>query len=169
MSMRRLFVLDESFGDVMPEASLVGAGLAGAIILRSFGKFFGLAGVRLGFAIAPPKRAADLREMLGPWAVSGPALEVGTRALSDRVWIEATRERLLDDCARLKAFLRTRGMQEVGGTPLFQTVRATNAQDIADRLARAHILVRQFPYAPDWLRFGLPGTDEDWARLEAAL
>lgn len=161
----RLLVVDEAFMDVAPAGqSMVGTN---AVTLRSFGKFYGLAGLRLGFAIAPPALAGLLRAALGPWSVSGPALVAAEIALSDRRWQQATRERLQEDAARLDALLGNFGI--AGGTSLFRLLRDHRAPALFDALARAGILVRRFAARPADLRFGLPGSDDAWARLAAAL
>lgn len=164
-----LIVIDESFCDIAPEASLIAeASRPGVLILKSFGKFWGLAGVRLGFVIGDPRHVAALREMLGPWPVSGVALAVGVTALSDTSWAAQTRQRLTSDATRLDALMTRHGGHVLGGTSLFRLYEVENAQTWQDRLARHHIWSRVFPYAPTWLRLGLPAPDE-WARLEAAL
>ncbi len=160
-------VIDESFCDVVPGRSLVGAAGPGRIVLKSFGKFWGLAGLRLGFAIGAEGEMARLRARLGPWAVSGPALEIGARALEDRAWAEATRARLAADAARLDALMVAHG-RCAGGTDLFRLYEVADAAAFQDRLGRAHVLSRIFPYSDRWLRLGLPGPD-GWARLEEAL
>ncbi len=167
---RALTVIDESFCDVMPEASLVHlAARPGVVVLKSFGKFWGLAGMRLGFAIARPETLARLAEMIGPWAVSGPALETGTAALSDTVWAEATRARLAGDADRLDAMMTRAGAEVVGGTTLFRLYDVGDAAAWQARLARHHIWSRIFPYSDRWLRLGLPGPAAHWTRLEEAL
>jgi cobalamin biosynthesis protein CobC len=167
---RPLAIIDESFCDVMPEASHVGRAAApGVVVLKSFGKFWGLAGVRLGFAILVPGPLADrLREALGPWAVSGPALAIGAAALADQAWAKATRDRLARDAARLDALVSARGARIVGGTTLFRLYDVDDAQAWHDRLARGHVLSRIFPYSATWLRLGLPAP-ERWDRIKAAL
>lgn len=163
-----LVVIDESFCDVTPEASLIAhADRPGVLVLKSFGKFWGLAGVRLGFVIGDPDRVAALREMLGPWPVAGPALSIGARALNDPGWAEQTRKRLSSDASRLDALVTRHGGHVLGGTSLFRLYEVENAQLWQDRLARHHIWSRIFPYARTWLRLGLPAPDA-WARLEAA-
>lgn len=160
-------VVDESFCDVMPDVSLIKeATRAGFIILKSFGKFWGLAGLRLGFAIGDPALIAVLAQGLGPWAVSGPALEVGVRALQDPDWAGATRMRLARDAQRLDALM---AVPLVGGTSLFRLYDVGDAAFVQAHLARAQIWTRIFPYSTRWLRLGLPGTGADWARLEAAM
>jgi len=160
-------IIDESFCDVTPDASLIAhATRPGTIILKSFGKFWGLAGLRLGFAIGDPALIAKLSQSIGPWAVSGPALEIGTRALNDQTWATQTRIRLATDAARLDALLN---LPVVGGTSLFRLYDTECAKALQTHLARHHIWTRIFPYSTRWIRFGLPGTPDHWSRLEQAL
>lgn len=166
---RTLTVIDESFCDVMPDQSLIAAATTpGVLILKSFGKFWGLAGLRLGFVIGDPALIARLRDTIGPWQVSGPALELGAQALEDFDWAEATRARLADDTARLDALMAAKGAKALGGTTLFRLYDAGDAQAWQDRLAEHHVWSRIFPYSTRWLRLGLPHPDR-WAQLEAAL
>ncbi|MBB3655518.1 cobalamin biosynthetic protein CobC [Rhizobium sp. BK650] len=162
-------VVDEAFGDTSPETSLVprAAGLSNLIIFRSFGKFFGLAGLRLGFAIARSDILARFDDWLGPWAVSGPALFLaGSLLITDISGIVSS---IAERQAALHAVLAGAGLDIAGGTALFTLVADARAGDIYTDLCRHHILVRRFDYAPDWLRFGLaPGAADD-ARLAAAL
>lgn len=164
-----LTVIDESFCDCCPEQSLVAlAAEPGVLVLKSFGKFWGLAGARLGFAIGDPVLLERLSELLGPWPVSGPALGLGARALEDFDWAAATRARLVRDAARLDGLMGGAGAGLLGGTSLFRLYDVGDAAAWQDRLARARIWSRVFPYAPGWLRLGLPDAG-GWARLEAAL
>ncbi len=185
-------IIDESFCDVMPERSFVGkAADPGVLILKSFGKFWGLAGLRLGFAIGHPdslrqseqcQRPNDalpkehesveidypaLTNLLGPWPVSGPALAIGARALGDTEWATETRKRLAFDAARLDALMAPHG-KLVGGTDLFRLYAVDDAKAWQDRLAKRRIWSRIFPYSKTWLRLGLPAPDR-WGQLEAAL
>ena len=166
-----LLVVDEAFADVMaPDVSLVPDLPPATIVLRSFGKMYGLAGLRLGFAIAHEDLATGLRDYLGPWAVSGPALSIGATALADIAWRNEAVMRLENAQRRLDKLLETcGGCSVIGGTPLFRLVTHSEATKVADALAQHGILVRQFSYAPTWLRFGLPGAEEAWQRLEQAL
>nr|WP_181703873.1 threonine-phosphate decarboxylase CobD [Chthonobacter albigriseus] len=162
-------VVDEAFVDVIPGASLLSAGLPdNVLVLRSFGKTYGLAGVRLGFALGSADRIGRLRALLGPWAVPGPALEIGRRALSDTDWSKRLVGRLVADAEKLDALLVAAGLRVVGGTPLFRLAEAPEAAAWFDRLAAAGVLVRPFSYRSDWLRFGIPG-EGDWARVNAVL
>jgi cobalamin biosynthetic protein CobC len=165
-----LLVVDEAFMDVgPPNASLCGAVSDGVLVLRSFGKFFGLAGLRLGFAIAAPAQVARLRAQLGPWPVSGPAIAIGTMALADTAWRGATRCGLSEAAQRLDKLLLNAGLEIVGGTPLYRLVRTGRAGFVFERLGRAGLVVRRFTRFPTWLRFGLPGPEWAWDRLRAAL
>jgi cobalamin biosynthetic protein CobC len=166
-----VLVADESFAEVATEdISLAGEVERGNVaVLRSFGKFYGLAGLRLGFALTAPQLASRLAAMLGPWPVSGPAIAIGERALADRAWQSATTERLALAAGRLDTMLIESGLQVLGGTTLFRLTRTPRARELFDRLGRAGILVRQFAEEPAWLRFGLPAGETDWRRLDAVL
>ncbi|WP_424361199.1 threonine-phosphate decarboxylase CobD [Methylocystis parvus] len=165
-----LLVVDESFVDFTPTHSVASlASLEGAIVLRSFGKAYGLAGLRLGFALCAPRRAERLRSALGPWAVSGPALAIGGRALSDARWLQAAAVASAMDAARLDSLLEQAGFGLMGGTALFRLVRHERAGDWFMRLCESGILPRAFPERPEWLRFGLPAGEAAWTRLTNAL
>ncbi|MBB2672114.1 UNVERIFIED_ORG: cobalamin biosynthetic protein CobC [Rhizobium esperanzae] len=164
-----LLVVDEAFADADPALSLAARAqeLPNLIILRSFGKFFGLAGLRLGFAIAREDILARFEDWLGPWAVSGPALSLAASLLGSDV---AGIRRFLDErSAALQAALSAAGLRSRGGTALFTLVADSRASDIYTHLCRHHILVRKFDYAPDWLRFGLTPDPAADRRLGAAL
>jgi cobalamin biosynthetic protein CobC len=167
-----LLVVDEAFMDVGPprgESLAPETGRGNIVVLRSFGKFFGLAGVRLGFVLAAPAIVARISALLGPWAVSGPALAIGSAALTDTGWIGNTRTRLARAAHRLDGILTGAGLEVIGGTSLFRLVAAPAANELFDHLGRAGILVRIFPEETAWLRFGLPGTQHAWRRLQIAL
>ncbi|TCD15006.1 threonine-phosphate decarboxylase CobD [Oricola cellulosilytica] len=166
----RMVVADEAFCDITPAHSLVPySGKPGLLVLRSFGKFFGLAGMRLGFAIGDPDVIESLGLMLGPWAAPGPALHLATMAFRDGQWIDNTRARLGADRERLATIVQKSGMAVVGGTDLFVLANHDKASSIAGWLAEKHILVRSFEYNATWLRFGLPGSEDGFVRLESAL
>ncbi|MFC3181182.1 threonine-phosphate decarboxylase CobD [Cypionkella sinensis] len=163
-------VVDESFADAQPALSLAAqAGQAGLLVLRSFGKFYGLAGVRLGFVIGCPDDIAALTEMSGPWPVNGAALRIGAAALADKAWAKATVARLQAEVTQADALALAAGWQLVGGCELFRTYETPDAETAQNRLAKARIWSRIFPYSNRWLRLGLPGSPEEWARLTAAL
>ena len=163
-------IVDEAFADFDQALSLAPAlPHPGLIILRSFGKAYGLAGLRLGFALAAPALAHRLRTALGPWAVSGPAAAIGTLALHDVAWHQAATVRLAHDADRLDTLLRSAGLDLVGGTSLFRLASSPVAAAFFDRLGAAGILVRRFDDHPTWLRFGLPADQLAWDRLENTL
>jgi cobalamin biosynthetic protein CobC len=164
-----LLVVDEAYADPTPEVSLAPQVRPGLLVLRSVGKFFGLAGLRLGFALAEPQLARLIRQSLGPWAVGGAAMAIGAMALADQEWIAATRRRLPNEVAALNAILGRAGLTVVGGTPLFTLVNASRAWALYESLGQRGILARPFATAPRWLRFGLPPDDEGRQRLAAAL
>jgi cobalamin biosynthetic protein CobC len=163
-------IVDESFADIDP--SIGCAALCAdlpIVVLRSFGKFFGLPGLRLGFLIAEPRIAASFQAALGPWAVSAPALTIGAAALKDRAWAMAARASLDMMAQRLDAVLQMAGFRLVGGLALFRLVQHAEARALHEKLARNHIWCRCFGESPDRLRFGLPRDDKDLARLKEAL
>jgi cobalamin biosynthesis protein CobC len=163
-------VVDESFADAVPGLSLAPeAGRPGLLILRSFGKFYGLAGLRLGFALGSEADVTVLAAMAGPWPISGAAIEIGRRALLDRDWANATSARLAKDALRLDGEVQSQGWMLVGGTQLFRLYETGDARAAQERLARARIWSRVFAQKPGWLRLGLPGNETEWARLAASL
>jgi len=167
----RLLVVDESFADTDPELSLaphLGPETKGVVVQRSFGKFYGLAGLRLGFAIAGAEEAQRLAALAGPWPVSGIAIAVGRAALDDGAWAATAACGLSAAAARLDALAAQAGWRPVGGTALFRTYETGDAAAAQARLAGARIWSRRFDYAPGWLRLGPPPA-AGWARLEAAL
>lgn len=163
-----LLVVDESFGDARPDLSLARHDLPdNVLVLRSFGKFYGLAGVRLGFAIGQGSVATRLREIAGPWPVSGPAITLARAALTDAAWQAETVKRLHADCARMDALAQQAGWTLAGGTELFRTYTTPDAAAAQDHLARHHIWSRIFPYSTQWIRLGLPAPQE-WPQVTAA-
>lgn len=159
-------VIDESFADPYPDGNLArDAGIAGLIVMRSFGKFYGLAGVRLGFVMGADADIARMRDLAGPWPVSGPAIEVGTLALTDSDWASATKQRLDAEADMLDAICVKIGWQPIGGTALFRLYDTPDAAVAQESLARAQIWSRIFPYSKRWIRLGLPGAAAEWARL----
>ncbi len=162
-------VVDEAFMDVTPHLSLAGqTHLVGLIVLRSFGKFFGLAGVRLGFVLAERKLLKLLAEQVGPWAVSGPTRVVGQTCLRDTEGQARQRARCLEAGQRLYALLEQQGFEPHGGCALFQWLITPHAERMHEFMAQRGILLRLFVHNSS-LRFGLPDTEADWLRLDEAL
>ena len=164
-------VIDEAFADANPGASVIPHIMEEdpAITLRSFGKFFGLAGVRLGFLIAPEAMVTRVRARVGSWPISAPALAIGTAAYADTAWIAATRQSLAARAAALDGVLARHGVTATGASPLFRLVSTPDANTLFEKLNRAGILTRPFAYAPAWLRFGVPADAAALARLDTAL
>ena len=165
-----LLIVDEAFVDFLePGASAVpDIAESGVVVLRSFGKTYGLPGLRLGFSIASKTVASILRAALGPWPVSGAAIEIGSTALADAEWLALARARLHAGASALDKMLAAAGFTPLGGSPLFRLVRHEDAQGWFERLAKAGILVRRFEARPAWLRFGIAGSDERQMRLSKA-
>ena len=163
-------IVDEAFIDPTPEDSLAAlAGTAEApnlIVFRSIGKFFGLAGARVGFLLAAPDLLGKLAEVIGPWSIAGPSRAAARLALADSAWQAAARVRLQTASQRLYTLLLAHG--EVRSTSLFATLTSANPAELHDFLARRGILVRRFEQQA-LLRFGLPGNEADWQRLVVAL
>lgn len=162
-------VVDEAFMDATPQLSLAGhVPRPGLIVLRSLGKFFGLAGARVGFVLAWPALLEQLAAELGPWTLAGPARWAAAQALADRAWTARAQVRLARDGARLARLLIAHDLPPTGGCALFQWVSTERAGALHERLARRGILTRLFD-TPASLRLGLPGSAADWRRLDRAL
>ncbi len=162
-------VVDEAFIDSSPEISIAShAGLPGLVVLRSMGKFFGIAGARVGFVLAWQALLSRIAEELGPWSVSGLARWVATRALQDTSWQQATRQNLVIDSTRLADMLKKYKLAPSGATALFQWVISPHAQQLHESLAKQGILTRYFD-SPKSVRFGMPCPEKEWLRLETAL
>ena len=163
-------LVDEAFADAHPGISLAGeVGDRRLIVFRSFGKYFGLAGVRLGFVIGPTAIIEPLRKLIGAWPLSGAAVAIGTAAYRDRAWIDRTQDDLRARTDAIDAVLRRHGFEPVGGCPLFRLIETDDARTLFERLATAKILTRPFDENPRWLRIGVPGDAGELARLDAAL
>ena len=164
-------VIDESFCDPLPHLSVcphLTAAHDNILVLRSFGKFYGLAGARLGFAIGAQALLDKIADRMGNWAVSGPALAIGKAALEDSIWATHMTEKLADDARRLDQLTSQAGWRLIGGTTLFRLYQMTDARQWQDHLARQFIWTRAFSYNSSWLRLGLPPASE-WGRVEHAL
>lgn len=162
-------IVDEAFADMTPETSVAAwRNQPGLIVLRSIGKFFGLAGLRLGFVAAQPALLRTLADTLGPWTVSGPAQQIGVAALRDSNWQAATREHLRSAGQRLRSLLQAANLNSAGSA-LFQWWPEAQAEAFWQHMAERGIWVRLFPQAARGIRLGLPGDDASWQRLTLAL
>ncbi len=164
-----LLVVDEAFCDVMPEVSVSAhTGMDGLLVMRSVGKFFGLAGMRLGFAFGAELMIERLEESLGPWPASGPALAIASKAMDDRRFINRTRKKLASGRLALETLLQEHGFAIVGGTDLVVLVQLENATALYEHLARNRILVRPFIGRDDWVRISIPANKRVLNRLSKA-
>jgi cobalamin biosynthetic protein CobC len=162
-------VVDEAFGDTAQENSVAAhTAQPGLIVLRSVGKFFGLAGIRLGFVAAHTGLLRELADLLGPWTISGPAQQIAVAALSDRAWQSATHEELHANGKRLRVLLAAHDIQS-SGTPLFQWWAEPHAQAFWQHMVERGIWVRLFTQAARGIRLGLPPDEAGWQRLQTAL
>ena len=162
-------IVDEAFGDPEPENTLVelaGGEVPNLIVLRSIGKFFGLAGARVGFVFAGSDQLDRLREILGPWPIAHPSRAAARAALADRAWQAMARQRLAAGSQRLAETLAPLG--DVTRTALFCTLASPQTAGLHEHFARRAILTRRFD-AHGLLRFGLPGAEPEWQRLAAAV
>ncbi len=166
-----LVVIDESFCDLTPTKSLIDlTRYDNVIVLKGLGKFWGLAGLRLGFAIGQPALMKRLDSLLGPWAISGPAQIIGTGVLQDTTWADNTRARLHKNAGRLDDIATANGLTPIGGTDLFRLYNCESAPALKHQLAKHAIWSRVFSYNPNWIRLGLPADETaNWHRLETAL
>ncbi|MFC1747228.1 threonine-phosphate decarboxylase CobD [Pseudomonadota bacterium] len=162
-------IVDEAFMDSTPEHSLCQIGSQdGLIILRSLGKFFGLAGIRVGFVCAQPQLLEQLHNLLGPWSVNAPARWVATKALQDKAWQQQCIQKLNEEGAKLNTLLTKHGFFPTGGCTLFQWILTPRAEQLHKQLAQEGVFTRLFT-EPASLRFGLPKNEAEWQRLEIAL
>ncbi|MGC8201808.1 threonine-phosphate decarboxylase CobD [Aliiroseovarius sp. PTFE2010] len=165
-----VLIIDESFADPEPELSFAPQLVEdNIVVLRSFGKFYGLAGLRLGFALANGGLADRLAEHAGPWPVSGPAIQIASRALMDRAWKDRTIALLQSGASRLDTLASRAGWRLVGGTTLFRTYQTGNAAAAQQALAAHRVWSRIFPYSDSWIRLGLPDGDRQWDQLAKAM
>lgn len=162
-------IVDEAFVDAAPEESLSGCAWPGLIVLRSFGKFFGLAGSRLGFVIAEPDVLDRLRGLLGDWPISGPALTAGRQAYADETWQSEQRKRLHAGSHRMASLLAEHGLSVHAYTAFFTLIECPQRDALFAHLIEAGVLTRPFSAEPHWLRLGLPGDEAGWTMLTQAL
>ena len=167
----RLVIIDEAFADMRQDLSMVGA--AGMepnlVVMRSFGKFFGLAGLRLGFVFAEPALAKVLSDRLGPWAVSGPALAIAAHAFSRLDLINELRNKLDKAHAMTRSALKMASVPIVGETALFFYCEVGDGAAVRDLLASHKLLVRAFDHSPTRIRIGLVPDELSAVRLRETL
>jgi cobalamin biosynthetic protein CobC len=154
-------IVDEAFMDVTSEHSIAKyAHLKGLFVLRSLGKFFGLAGARVGFLLGEELILKQMQEAIGPWSITGPSRLIASQALLNKAWQEKARIQLAENSQKLAALLSKYNLTPMSGTALFQFVPTKNARALQQHLAQQGIWVRLFSDAPGLsaraaLRFGL--------------
>ncbi len=148
-------IVDEAFADLDPQHSLMpDVGMGGLIVLRSVGKFFGLAGLRLGFAGLEGRLKHQLQRRLGLWSVSGIAEWVGPQIFVDQVWQDQQRERIQMAHQWMSTTLKQVGLSNRSPHPMLHWCPHPRAFALQRALAEQHIWCRLLEY-PSALRFGL--------------
>ena len=159
-------IVDEAFMDSTPEHSLFTLNLAklpNVLVLRSLGKFFGLAGLRLGFIAASPTILQKLQVLQGTWPISHPARWVGKKALLDTQWQCKTRQQLKQHSQQLAQCFYQAGYV-VNSTALFCYLPNKQAKVLQQVFAQQGIWLRYFTQ-PQAIRIGLPNNSKQIERL----
>ena len=172
-------IVDEAFADLYPAISLADVShLAGLIVLKSVGKFFGLAGIRLGFVLANQAITAQLYDQLGLWVVNGPGRYLASTALGDQQWQLAAKASIVNSQKRMHRLISNYWPNsEITTAGLFLSLRFNDevAQQYYQALASQGMLVRYWPPVDGsncaLLRVGLIGENDEanWQRFEKAL
>ncbi len=162
----RILIIDESFKMFSSRRFL---NFSNIIQINSLGKFFGLAGVRLGFVSGPSEFIKTVKEMLGPWPVSSLAAEIGIVALNDKVWISEMEKILVTESNALHEVCNSRNWELVGRTSLFHTYATSSCLEVEKQFAAHCIWVRTFDYSKTWVRLGIPTSENAWTRVKQAL
>ena len=162
----RILIIDESFK--MFSSRRIQK-FDNVIQINSLGKFFGLAGLRLGFVSGPSDFIKSVREMLGPWPISSIAAEIGIIALNDTTWISEMEKILLEGSNVLHEACSTRNWKLVGKTNLFHTYATSNCLEVEEQFAAHYIWIRTFDYSETWVRLGIPTSKYEWTRVRRAL
>ena len=162
----RILIIDESFKMFSSRRTL---NFSNIIQINSLGKFFGLAGVRLGFVSGPSDFIKEVKEMLGPWPVSSLAAEIGIVALNDKVWISEMEKILVTESNALHEACNSRNWELVGRTFLFHTYATSSCLEVEKQFAAHGIWVRTFDYSETWVRLGIPTSENAWTRVKQAL
>ena len=162
---KHLLILDEAFIDLYPQASFIRHPPGPrTVVLRSVGKFFGLAGIRLGFVCAQPALLQRLQAKLGQWLINGPSVGIGQQLFQDKPWAQQQRLRIRQQNKQLQQCLLQAGLPApLHSAGLFTSVFGEPEKflQIFIQLAKAGVLVRYFPHPTQaCLRFGLPGQHQ---------
>ncbi|MCW8329132.1 aminotransferase class I/II-fold pyridoxal phosphate-dependent enzyme [Photobacterium sp. SDRW27] len=163
-------IIDEAFIDCTPNESMLSPNkdMGNLVVLRSVGKFFGLAGARVGFVFAEQAIKDSLSNLIGPWTVTGPSRSVVKQALSDSAWQSSARVLIHNNSIRLSRLIAERLTARTSGTDLFITAFLYDATFCYDFLCREKVLTRLCD-EKNALRFGLPADEKQWQHLAVAL
>ena len=165
-----IFIIDEAFMDCSPEESILLKPIhENIIVIRSFGKFFGLAGLRLGWVFAATEIIEKFKSMVGPWAVNTLALQIAAAAYQDQEWQEQQLSVLNDMQKNMKALFQEKHIDLAGQTPLYSLIKLDDAQCLHEALANKGIWTRIFDYDPQWMRLGVPKNENDFLKFKEAL
>lgn len=165
-----LLIIDEAFVDIMPEhSSCQIAGDEALVILRSVGKFYGLAGLRVGFAIGGANFIARLQDEIGPWPVSQPALLVAKTALADKDWQARHLAKLQEICDWQSDVLAKAGFEIITSMALFITIRHKRMAAFHHHLASHGYWTRIYQNDKQMMRLGLLAPDCDRQQFESLL
>jgi histidinol-phosphate aminotransferase len=155
----RVTVVDAAYAEFagVSRTELLDAG-EDVVVLGTLSKAYGLAGIRVGYALASAENAALLDSMRPPGSISTTSVALARRALEDRGWMEANRDRIVADRADLAARLSDLGLPaRTSATNFLLAPVGASASDVAERLMnRFGLVVRTFPSGhplSDHLRF----------------
>lgn len=170
-----IVVFDEAYVELLPPAHqpdtirFVRDGRK-VVVLRTFSKTYGLAGLRLGYAVAPPECVALLNRVRQPFNVSAMAQVAALAALEDDAHVERTRRLVADGLSTLESAFRRLGLAYVPASANFVLVRVGDGRRVFQALMRRGVIVRPME------AYGLPayvrvtvGTGEENARFLAEL
>lgn len=160
-----VLIVDEAYADFLPETASALLPHPSLIVCRSFGKTYGLAGLRVGFLLGSHPVIQALRAAMGPWAISTAGCHIAAEALRDRAWRRRMAERLAIETGDMRQVVAQAGLHLVGGTELFSLFRSPDAAAIWERMARAGLLARRFEWDATLIRIGLPPDEAAMRRL----
>ena len=164
----KILIVDESFIDSVECDSIVNQlneDVSNIIVIRSFGKFFGLAGLRLGYVFSGKEIIRKFKRFFGPWQISKMSVKIATIAFSDDVWIKKTKNNLNEKANAIDNLMKKINWKITGGTNLFRLYSTSNSDLAQKLLAEKFIWSRKFSYSKKWIRLGIP-NERDFKKLK---
>jgi histidinol-phosphate aminotransferase len=164
-----LFVLDEAYRDFVapeqrPDITHLLTLRRNMLVLRTFSKIYGLAGLRVGYAISNPEIIETLRRLQPPFTVSGIASAAAVAALGDDAFAERSYTLNRLERERLAHALQARGLRVLPSNGNFVLVRVGCGSEIVQRLMQRGVIVRAVDNhgLPEWIRVsvGLPDQND---------